>query len=161
MVSVRKSRKSVTPQYTAYLLHTVGATARRMLAIMEPINQQYSLGPRGASMLTLIDHGTVHPAELAETYEVGRSLITAEINRLVAAGLIARQEATGDKRRATLSLTALGKKVSADSFKTIQQTVDESLARYSEHERNLLLTMLIDLSGQPVAGTDQQDTDLV
>ena len=108
MVSARKGRKSVTPEYTAYLLHTVGTTARRMLAIMEPINQQYSLGPRGASMLTLIDHGSVHPAELAEIYEVGRSLITAEVSRLMAAGLVIREGSSADKRRATLSLTPLG-----------------------------------------------------
>src|SRR5690606_7859120 len=148
MVSARKNHKSVTPEYTAYLLHTVGVTARRMLAIMEPINQQYSLGPRGASMLTLINHGSVHPAELAEIYEVGRSLISAEINRLVTAQLVERNESDGDKRRATLSLTPLGKKVSADSFKTLLQTVDTSLSRYSDKERNLLLTMLIDLGGE-------------
>lgn len=147
MVSVRKNRKSVTPEYTSYLLNTVGVTARRMLAIMEPVNQQYSLGPRGASMLSLIDHGSVHPAELAEIFEVGRSLITAEINRLVAAKLIERNESDGDKRRATLNLTPLGKKVSGDCFKTIRQVVDTSLARYSDQERNLLLTMLNDLAG--------------
>ena len=140
MVSARKSRRSVTSEYTAYLLHTVGATARRMLAIMEPTNQRYSLGPRGASMLTLIDHGSVHPAELAET-GVARSLITAEINRLLAAGLVAREESAGDKRRGTLSLTPLGKTVSAESFRTILQA------------RNLLLTMLIDLSGQSATGS--------
>lgn len=148
MVSARKNRKSVTPEYTAYLLHTVGVTARRMLAIVEPINQQYSLGPRGASMLTLIDRGAVHPAQLAEIYEVGRSLITAEINRLLSAKLVVRHESDSDKRRATLSLTPLGKKVSADSFKTILKVVDTSLARYSDQERNLLLTMLIDLGGE-------------
>lgn len=148
MVSARKNRKSVTPEYTAYLLHTVGATARRMLAIMEPINRQYSLGPRGASMLTMIDHGSVHPAQLAEIYEVGRSLITAEINRLVSARLVVRNESDGDKRRATLSLTPLGKKVSGESFRTILQVVDTSLSRYSDQERNLLLTMLNDLGGE-------------
>lgn len=148
MVGAKNRRKSITPEYTAYLLHTVGVTARRMLYLMDPINQKYSLGPRGASMLTLIDHGSVHPAELAEIYEVGRSLITAEINRLVKAGLVVRNESEKDKRRATLSLTSLGRKVSADSFKTLQQVIDTSLARYSEQERNLLLTMLIDLSGQ-------------
>ncbi|MFA5495283.1 MAG: MarR family transcriptional regulator [Porticoccaceae bacterium] len=148
MVSARKNHKSVTPEYTAYLLHTVGVTARRMLAIVEPINQQYSLGPRGASMLTLIDRGAVHPAQLAEIYEVGRSLITAEINRLLSAKLVVRNESDGDRRRTTLSLTPLGKKVSADSFKTILKVVDTSLARYSDQERNLLLTMLIDLGGE-------------
>ena len=148
MVSARKGRKSVTPEYTAYLLHTVGTTARRMLAIMEPINQQYSLGPRGASMLTLIDHGSVHPAELAEIYEVGRSLITAEVSRLMAAGLVIREGSSADKRRATLSLTPLGKEGRAESFRTLQEAIEGSLARYSEQERNLLLTMLIDLSGQ-------------
>ncbi len=148
MVSARKNHKSVTPEYTAYLLHTVGVTARRMLAIVEPINQQYSLGPRGASMLTLIDRGAVHPAQLAEIYEVGRSLITAEINRLLSAKLVMRNESDGDRRRTTLSLTPLGKKVSADSFKTILKVVDTSLARYSDQERNLLLTMLIDLGGE-------------
>ncbi|MEA3299190.1 MAG: MarR family winged helix-turn-helix transcriptional regulator [Pseudomonadota bacterium] len=142
----------MTPEYTAYLLHTVGATARRMLAIMEPTNQRYSLGPRGASMLTLIDHGSVHPAELAET-GVARSLITAEINRLLAAGLVAREESAGDKRRATLSLTPLGKTVSAESFRTILQAVEGSLARCSEQARNLLLNMLIDLSGQSATGS--------
>jgi len=148
MVSARKNHKSVTPEYTAYLLHTVGVTARRMLAIVEPINQQYSLGPRGASMLTLIDRGAVHPAQLAEIYEVGRSLITAEINRPLSAKLVMRNESDGDRRRTTLSLTPLGKKVSADSFKTILKVVDTSLARYSDQERNLLLTMLIDLGGE-------------
>src|SRR5690606_41570251 len=115
MVSARKNHKSVTPEYTAYLLHTVGVTARRMLAIVEPINQQYSLGPRGASMLTLIDRGAVHPAQLAEIYEVGRSLITAEINRLLSAILVMRNESDGDRRRTTLSLPPIATKLRADS----------------------------------------------
>jgi DNA-binding MarR family transcriptional regulator len=85
---------------------------------------------------------------LAEIYEVGRSLITAEINRLLSAKLVMRNESDGDRRRTTLSLTPLGKKVSADSFKTILKVVDTSLARYSDQERNLLLTMLIDLGGE-------------
>lgn len=144
----KTTRKSVSPEYTAYLLHTIGVTARRMLTIMEPINQQYSLGPRGASMLTLIDHGSVHPADLAEIYEVGRSLITTEISRLSAAKLVERSESSDDRRRSTLALTPLGKQVSADAFKNMRQIINTSLARYSDQERNLLLSMLNDLAGE-------------
>lgn len=96
-------------------------------------------------MLTLIDRGAVHPAQLAEIYEVGRSLITAEISRLIAAGLLVRDEFEQDKRRASLNLTVLGKQVSDESFAAYTQAVQSSLGHYSHKQRTLFLKMLEDL----------------
>src|ERR1700712_5242026 len=104
-------KQPIASEYAEAILNVFGVAARRMLGLMEPITISYSLGPRGAAMLTLIERGAVHPAQLAEIFEVGRSLISAEIARLTAAGLVTREEFDKDKRRAALSLTPLGQKV--------------------------------------------------
>ncbi len=140
-----KSNDEAERQYAEAVLNTVGIAARRMLRLMDPVTVAHSLGPRGASMLTLIDRGAVHPAQLAEIYEVGRSLITAEISRLIAAGLVVRDEFEQDKRRASLSLTVLGKQVSGECFAAYTQAVHSSLGHYGPKQRALFLKMLEDL----------------
>ncbi len=140
-----KSGDEAAREYAEAVLNTVGIAARRMLRLMDPVTVAHSLGPRGASMLTLIDRGAVHPAQLAEIYEVGRSLITAEIARLIAAGLVVRDEFELDKRRASLTLTALGKQVSAECFAAYTQAVESSLGRYGPKQRALFRKMLEDL----------------
>lgn len=148
MVASRTRKGTISSDYAEAVLNVLGAAARRMLALTEPVNTRYSLGPRGASMLTLIDKGAVHPAQLAEIYEVGRSLITAEIARLVTAGLVIREEFDGDKRRAALVLTPLGKTVSAENFTSYLATLQSSLGQYDQQERALFLAMLQALGGQ-------------
>lgn len=149
MAAIRnKKRNVIANEYAEAVLNVVGMAARRMLALVEPINIRYSLGPRGASMLTLIERGAIHPAQLAEIYEVGRSLITAEISRLVAAGLVTREGFDQDKRRASLALTPLGKDISAKCFASYVKTLESSLGHYSQEERTLFLAMLQDLGGQ-------------
>jgi DNA-binding MarR family transcriptional regulator len=75
------------------------------------LTQTYGLGPRGVHILALIDGGADYPIEIAEAFDVSRSLITAELNRLVDAGLIKAQQGQEDRRRTRLSLTGKGKKV--------------------------------------------------
>ena len=138
-------RNEVESVYAEKVLNNVGVAARRMLRLVDPVTATYSLGPRGASMLTLIDRGAVHPTQLSEIYEVGRSLITAEVSRLIAAGLVVRDEFEHDKRRATLRLTALGKQVSDECFAAFTQAVQSSLGHYGQKQRTLFIQMLEDL----------------
>lgn len=140
-----KSKVEAERDYTETVLNTVGIAARRMLRLIDPVTVAHSLGPRGASMLTLIGRGAVHPAQLAEIYEVGRSLITAEISRLIAAGLVVRDEFEQDKRRASLSLTIRGQQVSDECFAAYTQAVHSSLGHYGQKQRALFLKMLEDL----------------
>jgi len=150
VITVRTRKpKSIASDYAEAILNVFGVAARRMLRLMEPVTIRYSLGPRGASMLTLIERGAVHPAQLAEIYEVGRSLMTAEIARLTAAGLVTREEFDRDKRRAALTLTPLGKQVSADCFGAYRQTIQSALGHYTPAERALFLAMLQDLGSGP------------
>lgn len=140
-----KSLDEAEREYAEAVLNTVGIAARRMLRLMDPVTVAHSLGPRGASMLTLISRGAVHPAQLAEIYEVGRSLITAEISRLIAAGLVVRDEFEHDKRRASLRLTVLGQQVGDQCFDAYTQAVQSSLGHYGQKQRALFLKMLEDL----------------
>ena len=58
-----------------------------MLRATEAVTERYALGPRGGWMLNLISGGLVHPHELSNVLRIGRSLVSAELARLVATDL--------------------------------------------------------------------------
>ncbi|MDH6368289.1 DNA-binding MarR family transcriptional regulator [Paenibacillus sp. PastF-3] len=66
---------------------------------------------------------------LAETFCVGKSSITAIINRLVQAGIIERTRDENDRRQVYLSMSEHGKKV----FEAAESQVHEVVAPYLFH----------------------------
>ncbi|MBC2667819.1 MarR family winged helix-turn-helix transcriptional regulator [Novosphingobium piscinae] len=114
------------------------------------VTERYSLGPRGAFILSLIDKGIEYPKDLALVLRIGRSLVTAELVRLTDAGLIAAQ--TGDdRRRSLLRLTPLGSKVTAEFRTRVTDLVQTRLAAFSRDQVELFATMLLQMQEDPAA----------
>ena len=111
---------------------------------------EFSLGPRGPWIIGLIGRSPIAPHELATFYNVGRSLITAELNKLADAGLIEQTRDSADGRRVTLSLTAAGQQIYRRLGKDLDAFLSERLAGYSREEVLLCTRLLADFSqGSP------------
>lgn len=108
------------------------------------VTARYSLGPRGAWILNLIDANFVYPHELADLFEIGRSLMSAELSRLSDAGLIASKPGS-DRRRTELTLTPLGEAALAEVRGELDRIVRTGLAAYAADEVRLFTRMLRDL----------------
>ena len=107
------------------------------------VTAQYALGPRGAWITVLISTGVTYPLEIANVFNVGRSLITAELTRLTDAGLITATEGT-DRRRTKLSLTPAGEAACKAVRKGLSKLVMTCFANYSREEVLLCTKMLHD-----------------
>jgi DNA-binding MarR family transcriptional regulator len=108
------------------------------------VTERYSLGPRGAWTLNLIAAGFAYPHELADIFEIGRSLVSAEIARLTAAGLITSTPGS-DRRRTELALTELGRAALGEIRAELDGIIRAGLARYTADEVRLCGRMLRDL----------------
>ena len=81
---------------------------------------------------------------LTKIFQVGRSLITAELNRLTDAKLITYRQNDVDGRRFELALTPLGEKVCAQVKEETATLVLERLKSYTREEVLLCARMLRD-----------------
>ncbi|UVO52646.1 MarR family winged helix-turn-helix transcriptional regulator [Sphingomonas sp. SUN039] len=107
---------------------------------------EFSLGPRGPWIIGMIGRGPIAPHELAEFYKVGRSLITAELNKLADAGLIVQGRDKTDGRRATLSLTPAGRKVFNRLGDDLDAFLSDRLSGYSRDDIMLCAQILNDFA---------------
>ena len=110
------------------------------------ITERHNLGPRGAWILQIISHGVAYPLELASTFCVGRSLITAELTRLTEAGLVDTRPGEGDRRRTALTLTPLGKRARTEIREELMRIVRRRLAAFEPDQVRLTAQVLRALS---------------
>jgi len=116
---------------------------RPLKAATRDITAEYSLGPRGAWIVNLIAIGeVVFPLDLTKRFQIGRSLITAELTRLSDAGLIAYRRSASDGRRVELTLTPLGQTVQRRVKAELVKLVTRGLAHYT-HEQALLFGRML------------------
>lgn len=127
------------------LAQGLAMAVRPLYAATRPVTDRYSLGPRGAWALNLINAGIVFPHELAEVFGIGRSLISSELSRLSEAGLIESRPGESDRRRTELALTALGNTELLGIRAEIQRILSQSLEGYSPQDIRLCARMLADL----------------
>ncbi|HUD30938.1 MAG TPA: hypothetical protein VMQ93_18885 [Novosphingobium sp.] len=113
----------------------------------QDVTRRYDLGPRGCYILSAIKSGITFPLELASLLRIGRSLVTAELNRLNAAGLIESAPGKTDRRRSELSLTAEGQRACSEVSSELDHIIRANLAGYSVEEVRLFARMLADVSG--------------
>ena len=86
----------------------------------------------------------VFPLDLTKMFQIGRSLITAELTRLSDAGLIAYRKNDGDGRRVELTLTPLGETVQRRVKANLAKLVSQRLTSYSREQALLFGRMLHD-----------------
>lgn len=107
---------------------------------------EFSLGPRGPWIIGMVGKHIVAPHELAAFYNVGRSLITAELNKLVSAGLIVQGRDETDGRRVTLSLTRTGRTIYNRLGDDLDAFLSDRLSGYSREDVVLCTRMLSDFA---------------
>lgn len=117
---------------------------RQLRLVAQRMTEAHSLGPRGVWILGLIQAAPLFPLDLTNILQIGRSLVSAELNRLVEAGLIVASKSADDGRRIELALTPLGKVVEADLTKEITKLMQGKLASYTHEEVMLCTRMLRD-----------------
>ncbi|MEK5236832.1 MarR family transcriptional regulator [Paenibacillus sp. FSL L8-0470] len=78
---------------------------------------------------------------LAEAVAVGKSSITAIINRLDEAGLIQRTRDENDRRQVYLTLTEHGKSVHQTAEKQVQEVISPYLFDFEEKDIEKFITM--------------------
>lgn len=71
---------------------------------------------------------------LAESFAVGKSSITAMVNRLVEAGMIERTRDENDRRQVYLSITEYGRKVYDGAEKQVQEIISPYLFHFEEKD---------------------------
>jgi DNA-binding MarR family transcriptional regulator len=125
----------------------IGVAPRQMLKAREAITARYDLGPRGAWIVGLLEVGVNSPSALTEVLCIGRSLATAEINRLLQAGLVTGNQSAHDGRRVELELTEEGKRVSAELRETVNAFVNSRLAGHSRKQVLATIALLQDFVG--------------
>jgi DNA-binding MarR family transcriptional regulator len=130
-----------------YLCEGLAFAGRPLRQATERVTLQHDLGPRGAWILNLISNGLIHPLELSNVFNVGRSLITAELARLTEAGLITSRSGELDRRRSDLALTPAGIMACKQIRHDMSEIIHTNLARYSMDEFLLFARMLRDVRG--------------
>lgn len=78
--------------------------------------------------------GECTSSELAETFEVNKSAITAIINRMVDRGIIQRIRDEDDRRVVYLSLTKEGEKLYLDAQDRVRLLVESIITQFEEQE---------------------------
>lgn len=78
---------------------------------------------------------------LAEAVAVGKSSITAIINRLDEAGMIQRTRDENDRRQVYLTMTEYGESVYKTSEMQMQQVISPYLFHFEDHNIELFITM--------------------
>lgn len=107
---------------------------------------ELGLAPRGPFIIGLIGKGVDSPHAIADFYHVGRPLITAEIGKLVDAGLVEQTRSEQDGRRITLSLTPAGEHARERLREDLNDFFAKRLAGYSRDEIMLCVRILNDFS---------------
>jgi DNA-binding MarR family transcriptional regulator len=124
------------------LVEGLAYSSRPIHASVRDVTKKLGLGRRGPFILNLVSEGAEFPNELATKFRTSRSLITADLNRLIEAGLLTATPAETDKRRTRLQLTEAGRIVCGNIRREMARIVTRNLVAYSEDETRLFMEML-------------------
>lgn len=129
----------------AFLAHNMAFASGPLSLATGAVTDRYDLGPRGTWVINLIAIGLNHPHELAETLNIGRSLVSFELGKLSAAGLIVSEQGERDRRRSKLALTPLGEETLQEVRKGLVGLVTEALGHYKPKELRICARILSDM----------------
>ena len=139
------SRLTLEWEEIGLLCEGLSFASRPFHGVIGEITEEFDLGPRGAWVVMLLANGMAsYPREMADFFKIGRSLITAELNRLTEAGLISATPSDEDRRQTRLELTEAGWKVRERMKRKLSELVLERFAGYSREEILLCSRMLHD-----------------
>lgn len=107
---------------------------------------EFGLAPRGPWIIGIVGKQPIAPNELADFFSVGRSLITAELAKLVDAGLVLQKKDEADGRRTILSLTPKGRQVYDRLGDELHAFMAQRLSGYSREDIMLCARLLSDFA---------------
>ena len=139
-----KPKSTLSWDEIGFICESMSFASRALRPATSGITEEFSLGPRGAWILSLISNGVVYPLDIANTIGSGRSLISAELSRLTEAGLIQSRKNPQDGRRTELILTPQGEQASLRVREGLRDIVTAQLASYTPEEMLLCARMLRD-----------------
>lgn len=114
--------------------------------VTKRIAREFGIGPRGPWIVGLIGRQPASPHELAAFFNIGRSLITAELRQLQDAGLINYVKSERDGRKVELSLTPLGHELREQVASGLGRLFDERLGNYSKADVMFCARLLSDFA---------------
>lgn len=156
----READSIFTPDEVGFFFGALSAARDRFGHVTRAISREHSIGPRGPWMVGLIGRQPISPHELAHFYNIGRSLVTAELTQLQDAGLIQSEKSASDGRRVALSLTPLGHEVRAHLSQELAGLLQKRLTGYSRDEVMGAARMLRDFAeGYHYGVEDAQQND--
>lgn len=129
----------------APVMEGLAFSQRPLRAATRGVTARYSLGPRGAFMLSLITNGICFPGDISLAMKIGRSLVTAELARLTDAGLVTARIGANDRRRSELALTPKGQAACDEVRAEMARIIRRNLTGYSRGEVELFARMLRDV----------------
>lgn len=131
----------------ALFCNAIGVVPRKMGEAARELVEKYDLGHRGAWILAMINGGLNSPSRLSDALCIGRSLFTAELSRLVAAGLVKARKDSKDGRRLLLELTPEGLAANKRLQKTVNGFVNDNLSGFSREDVQLCTRLLLSFVG--------------
>ncbi|QDH22797.1 MarR family winged helix-turn-helix transcriptional regulator [Saccharibacillus brassicae] len=118
----------------------MGTVMRRQMQ-EELTNDQYYL------LQHIMQRGPRTSSELAETFKVVKSSITAIVTRLVDRGLIERTRSESDRREVYLSLTERGQRIAEQVEQRVSESVGGYLSHFEQQEIEMVMAAFEKLAG--------------
>lgn len=142
------ARLALSWEDMGYLGNAIAIASRQWRGAAKCVKEQYALGPHGPWILGLIASNQVfYPSDLTRVLRCGRSLISAELNKLSEAGLINCRKSDEDGRQIELTLTPLGVAANQQVVDSLTSTLEERLGHYSREDILYCARLLRDLAG--------------
>ena len=127
----RKAMDIIDRSISNFIKHSVGTDIKKELFY----TLQY-----------IVCHGQCTNTEIAKAFEVGKSTITAQINRLYEQDLVVKTRNDKDRRTVYLSATPKGIKLFQSIQQEIYELIAERLASVTEEEVAVFIASLEKLS---------------
>lgn len=135
-----------TPEEAGFFFSALSAARQRFGHVTGTLSREFSIGPRGPWIVGLIGRSPISPHELAHFFNIGRSLVTAELTQLQEAGLIHYEKSAKDGRRVELSLTPRGHQMRTRLSEELITLLETRLVGYSKEQVLLTAQMLTDFA---------------
>ena len=129
--------------FPTYVLAKLGRLAQRLT--QESIAGQGLLLPHVSVLTTLEDFGPLAQHEIADRLTLNRSHLVHYVDELESREAVRRERDPQDRRRQVVSLTPAGRTLLAQLRTPIDEVQERFLAVLSEHERAVLMELLVRL----------------
>ena len=137
------ARPSALLAVPTYVLAKLGRLGQRLTH--ESIAGQGLLLPHFSVLTALDDSGPLAQHEIADRLGINRSHLVRYVDELETRGAVGRERDQQDRRRQVVSLTPAGQALLAQLQAPIDEAQERFLAPLSEHERAVLMKLLVRL----------------